>query len=321
MNKEGLPSDLFESLLNQVDTGVLLLDGDDTIVYWNRFMASHSQVGVGKVVGSNLFDVFPDLPRSLLRRKLTLVRNLRAPAFTGWRERRHIFPLADSRTFIGGDGRMAHNLSFLPVSDDQGSCRFVCILVYDTSEVAVREGELQDLNEELQRISSTDVLTGLRNRRDINQCLEIAESEARRYDRKFSLALLDVDHFKQINDTYGHAGGDEVLRYMGRTLRDCLRTPDVPARFGGEEFLIFLPNSDSAAAHLVGDRIRARIEADQVDSGQELLQFTVSIGTAEWSNTLKDFDALIGMADAALYYAKENGRNRVVAYESIPEAG
>lgn len=317
MASEDMPDYLFRYVAEQLDTGILILDRDDTIIYRNRFMASHSRAGSGATVGQNLFDAFPELPMALLKRKLALVRKLGTPAFTSWRERPEPFALAHGRTFTGGDGRMKQNLSILPIADAAGEFRYACIAAYDVSEIAAQDTLLREANEQLKALSNTDLLTGLCNRREMERLLHHAEVESRRYGQTFSVLMIDVDFFKRVNDTQGHAAGDEALRFMGRLLTSQLRGPDTAARFGGEEFLVCLPLARVDEAMKTAERLRAAVESAWVASPPHSFQITVSIGVAEWSDRLEGYLALIDQADKALYRAKEDGRNRCVRADGV----
>ena len=156
-----------------------------------------------------------------------------------------------------------------------------------------------------------DPLTGCYNRR---QFQELAMKEIRRawrYDSQFCLMMMDIDHFKRVNDTYGHAFGDEVLKMMARVCKQTLRETDIFARFGGEEFIVLLTNTDLAGGTIVAERVRQNIEQCGVTlSTGDIFHFTVSVGVVG-SNASDDLDELIKRADSALYMAKENGRNQV----------
>lgn len=167
----------------------------------------------------------------------------------------------------------------------------------------------------LQHESITDALTGTKNRRYFDQrlCEEVAHSL--RYKLSLSLLLLDVDHFKKINDTYGHTIGDEVLVNLSKLVMEMVRDSDVVARYGGEEIVIITPSTDREEAELLAERLRATIEKTTmatIDATQEVVQVTVSIGVCSLGLIVQDKEALIEEADRALYLAKNQGRNRVV---------
>ena len=171
---------------------------------------------------------------------------------------------------------------------------------------------LLESNHRLEELSLTDSLTSLRNRRAFDERLTDAFEHSRRYERPLSLVLLDIDHFKPINDTHGHDGGDEVLRAVAQRIATCTRQTDFVARIGGEEFAVVLPETPLFEAMQFAEKIRARIAATPVDAGAgRTVRATVSLGVANalhsrMSGKLELFQA----ADQALYRAKANGRNR-----------
>ncbi|MDX2074740.1 MAG: diguanylate cyclase [Alphaproteobacteria bacterium] len=177
--------------------------------------------------------------------------------------------------------------------------------------------EIDKLRQNLQQVTSEaqrDGLTGLFNRRTFERMLEeyMATMQEQRAD--LCLIMLDVDHFKKFNDTYGHLLGDEVLKIVARTLTDSLKGRDVVARFGGEEFVVVLPSTPMDGAMRVADAIRLSIankELKRKDTGQNFGQITVSLGISRYRHGVDDIPALIKRADEALYESKRLGRNRV----------
>jgi len=166
-------------------------------------------------------------------------------------------------------------------------------------------------NRRLDELGRTDALTGLANRR---QCLSLVESELarhRRNSRPAVLVILDVDHFKDINDRYGHPIGDEVLCTVARVLREASRKSDSVARYGGDEFVMMLPEPTLRGAEEASRRVRAKLEGVAFERAADL-RFTVSLGVAE-AQAKMDVDAWVRQADAALYRAKLAGRNRFEA--------
>lgn len=174
---------------------------------------------------------------------------------------------------------------------------------------------LRTQNEELERLSMTDALTSLHNRRYVMDVFEKEILRAARHKRDVSVLMLDVDKFKQYNDTWGHQAGDEVLAGMGTVLIDATRESDVPARYGGEEFIVVLPDTDLEGAVGAAERIRTRLDKE-VFEGRKV---TVSIGAAAFPLHGDSPTDLIAAADVALYAAKEGGRDRVVAAEAPTE--
>ncbi len=167
---------------------------------------------------------------------------------------------------------------------------------------------LEATNADLEAQSCTDPLTGLSNRRNLEERLDEEVVRARRNGGELSLLMLDVDRFKSYNDTFGHPAGDEVIRRVGRILRENSRRSDIVARYGGEEFVVVLTNTDAECAIVLAERFRKMIE----DARWEHAPITISIGLSGLSGGIRSGGTLIEEADRALYAAKESGRNRVV---------
>jgi len=185
-----------------------------------------------------------------------------------------------------------------------------------TLALTIRHTALVD---ELRESSTHDELTGLANRRLLATRLEREIARARRYDTDLALLMLDIDHFKQLNDRFGHPVGDAVLRDIAQVLEEGVRTVDTVARAGGEEFVVLLPRTDGDAASRVADKLRARIAAHDVDELDGKARITISLGVAVL-DAGETADALLARADRALYDAKEAGRDRVVLRLSRPAA-
>jgi diguanylate cyclase len=181
--------------------------------------------------------------------------------------------------------------------------------------------QVQRANQELKALSVTDGLTGLPNHTAWEQAVEREFARARRYAQPAAVLMLDLDHFKAVNDTHGHAAGDAVLRAAGAVLRQLLRALDVPGRYGGEEFGVLLPATDLAGAATIAERIRARLDARPlVGVGAGGLRVTASIGCAALHAADASAEAWIARADRALYRAKAAGRNRCESDAPAPRS-
>lgn len=174
----------------------------------------------------------------------------------------------------------------------------------------IKEIELKAVLAQAHEIKNTDVLTYLPNRRKIIVDLQEEVIRSTRYGVPLSISLIDIDHFKQINDTYGHLIGDDVLRNLAARLSGQIRSPDTLGRYGGEEFLIVLPNSESKAAVEQASRLCQYIRAMQVESNDHSLSITISIGIAQYRHGLENWEQFLHRADMALYKAKDNGRDQ-----------
>ena len=173
--------------------------------------------------------------------------------------------------------------------------------------VQARTLELVEKNNELEILAVTDKLTGLANRRKLDQVLDEELIRARRYGVEFSIAIMDIDHFKRVNDRHGHAAGDRVLEATARILLQCTRDADLAARMGGEEFVLVCRHSGLDNCRLVAEKIRETIEGHEFS---DLGRITVSFGVATFEQD-DSIASLLGRADAAVYRAKAGGRNRV----------
>jgi len=179
----------------------------------------------------------------------------------------------------------------------------------------VRDMTMQkELEAELRRAADTDALTGLANRHRFSRVADAEARRAMRYGHGLAVIVCDIDHFKSVNDTYGHAGGDLALKVFAQTTSECLRQPiDLLGRVGGEEFAVILPETDLSGAKRVAERIRSAVEQVQVDHDGRTFGFTVSLGVSLFKDGETSPEAAMKRADEALYRAKKNGRNRVEA--------
>ena len=181
-------------------------------------------------------------------------------------------------------------------------------------EVRERTKDLEQANQKLDLISKTDELTGLPNRRDMNETIANEVGRVQRTHKPFCFIFIDIDHFKNINDTYGHACGDLILKSVAQTVRTLLRKYDVFARYGGEEFLTLLPETDLEGAAVVAERFRKKIEQMTVRYADFTIKVTITLGVSRYDERL-GADRSIQMADKALYRGKESGRNQVIVWE------
>ena len=213
-------------------------------------------------------------------------------------------PEAQLFTFLNGAGRW---LAWLALAGLAVAGLAIIILI---TRLHGRREQLIRLNTELARLAGIDPLTGLRNRRAIGEYLHDALSAARRHDHVLSVLVVDIDHFKTINDTLGHRSGDAVLEHAARVLDGALRTEDAIGRWGGEEFLVVLPSTDEEGALRTTERLREALAHDQPEEARShQLPVTITIGVAEWRH--EEMDELVSRADSALYLGKAAGRDNV----------
>lgn len=180
------------------------------------------------------------------------------------------------------------------------------------ARVAERTQALADANAELNQLARRDALTGLPNRRAADERLAGEVARHRRSQQPLTLLVIDIDHFKRVNDTHGHAVGDTVLAQVAQVLQRTLRATDFVARTGGEEFLVLLPETDEGGGLLAADKLRQAVQAQAIEAVGHV---TISLGMTSRAQTFRDAAAATHAADVALYAAKRSGRNRVVAFE------
>jgi two-component system cell cycle response regulator len=174
---------------------------------------------------------------------------------------------------------------------------------------------LRDNVQQSMELAVTDPLTGLYNRRYMESHADSLVERAAARGKPLSVLIIDIDHFKAVNDTHGHNAGDDVLREFSDRLRSCIRGIDLACRYGGEEFVVVMPDTDLGVANKVAERIRRRVAAEPfpIERGSRSVEVTISIGLAGRIGPQDKAALIMKRADAALYLAKRNGRNRVVS--------
>jgi diguanylate cyclase (GGDEF)-like protein len=214
------------------------------------------------------------------------------------------------------DGQPFGSICVMDVQENHYSARYERLLT-QFQEIINLHLALLFQQHELKERTRRDSLTGACTRREFFETGRSELKRARRYGHSLCMLILDFDHFKTINDRFGHAGGDAVLRNLSRRIMDSLRASDRYYRFGGEEFVIMLPHSEIEDALLVAERIRVLVENRTVDHGDHVIDVTVSIGISRLEGAGESLDDLVAKADRALYSAKEQGRNRIEVYERL----
>ena len=305
---------LAETVVKWVDVGIFVLDKNFEVKLWNNFMAHHSGRAAEDIIGKNLFDSFPELPKPWFTKKINSVFLLNNFAFISWENRPYLFRFAHNRPITGGVDHMYQNCMLLPLKAEQGKPEAVCVMVFDATDTAIAQNLLKEALESISEISNRDGLTGVYNRRYLENTLNMEFERTRRYGGTFSLILFDLDFFKKVNDTYGHLGGDRVLMDVADRLKERVRASDIVGRYGGEEFMVILPETNLEGAVQFAEGIRQLVEWEPVIFEDKNIPVTISMGVTEFNGSMSTYSNMTHQADVALYASKAAGRNCVTAY-------
>jgi diguanylate cyclase (GGDEF)-like protein/PAS domain S-box-containing protein len=290
-----------EAWLNALMTGVtdyalMSLDAGGRVEAWNESIARVTGHAERAVTGRE-FSLFYSTGAITGDR---VADRLREADASGWS--------LDNGWCLRADGsRFWANTMIAPLARDEdmpAGEQGYALIVRDISDK-------REAGDTLLRASACDFLTGIANRRTFFEAAELELERWRRFPRPLSVVAIDADFFKNINDTWGHAAGDDVLRNLARTLAENVREIDVVARLGGEEFAALLPSTDLAGAIRLAERFRGAVESQRVRHGDAEIGYTVSIGIASMEAGVSGVDQLLKLADDALYAAKRAGRNRI----------
>ncbi len=308
----------FIQIVQSLNLGIMILDRDLCVVYWNRWLEEHSRLKSEDVVGKKITDLFPELEGKGFSWKTKTVFKMGNFEFFSQQLHSYLIPLQLSRYFTGGFEYMQQNATLSPLRGKDRQVEYVCVSIEDTTDAVMYRERLEQAKKEVEIMSLTDQLTELPNRRYLMDTLEREIAKHTRYEQPLSVAILDIDYFKKINDSYGHICGDSVLQNLAKIFPQILRDYDFAARYGGEEFCLLLTNTMLEGAQIVMDRLRKAVEAEVFHYENHDINLTVSIGiSSNESSSKMTTDRLLDMADEALYKAKSGGRNRCVCY--IPE--
>ena len=314
---DGVLDRIFESLMKVVEcdsANVMLYDASDDIAHMVRSVGYAERCGqqAARRISTQYLSENKLLQRMLKTRLPVAVRDVTAePEWTSERGMDWVRSYAAAPIFARDELVGFLNIESASVGRFQGKHAVQMRALADQAAAAIANARLA---ERLKQLAITDALTGVFNRHGLTQIAEREIFRARRSGRPVAVAVVDVDHFKIVNDRYGHTVGDKVLTAVAECCQENVRSLDVVARLGGDEFVLFLPDTDGEHARVVAERIRERVESDPplCYSGDARVGVSVCIGIAAQAGPGVDLDALLTAADHALYAAKEAGRNRVV---------
>ncbi|RLV60928.1 diguanylate cyclase [Parashewanella curva] len=302
-------------LVQTVDVGIVVINSDYEIKLWNGFMENHSGTAPSELLDKNLFHAFPELDANWLKQKIESVFLLKNRSFISWEQRPYVFKFKNYRPITGRAEHMYQNVTLQPLLSPTGKVTSISIIIYDVTDMAIKKLQLNQANQILERLSQTDELTQLQNRRQWQQCLEREFERFTRYQSPASLVMLDIDHFKAVNDNYGHQMGDTVIQRVAHTITQTLRETDCAGRYGGEEFGVILAGTSAEDALHFTERLRKSVETLTFTTDDEqTFSVSISLGICTINDNIRDISHLISLADKALYRAKLSGRNRSVIY-------
>lgn len=302
----------YSQITNILRQGLIVLDRNLRIVLWNRWMEEQSRLSCNDVLGKLISDLYPELLKKGFFWKIRNVFELGNYAFFSQKLHGYLFPFPATR-FLGSDiQQMQQNVAVAPLRSSNGIIDYVCISIVDNTDAVIYRERLESVSRRIEEMSRLDYLTRLPNRRHLFERLEAELSRQKRTEVPLSLAMVDIDFFKMINDTYGHLCGDRILVQLADQLRLALRKYDFVGRYGGEEFCIVLPECRLDDAFQCMERLRASVNQTTFTYDETSVDVTVSIGiTSTEGLEFISTDTLLQQADKYLYEAKKSGRNRI----------
>lgn len=296
----------YHQIFNTINLGLVVLDRELRVTAWNRWMELHSGIPAEKVLGQPACNLFPTLRDSSFIRIVKSVFAFGNYASYSQKLHKYLFPMKNTHGSSALFPLMQQNCTFGPLRNDNKEVTAVYISVHDVTDFVVYEHKLIQM-------AKIDSLTGIYNRRYLDGRLTEELERSRRHGNPLSILMLDIDHFKEINDTHGHLCGDYTLRKISELLQQTVRTSDILGRYGGEEFCCVLPETPFEQAVVLAERCCKQIAANQLSCTDHQVRVTVSIGvTSQYRDD--SLDSIIKRADDALYEAKKAGRNRVCSY-------
>ncbi|MCW8327906.1 diguanylate cyclase [Photobacterium sp. SDRW27] len=301
-------------VMDNIDAGVVIIDKDHTVWAWNTFMQAYSGITTEQIMGKNLFAAVDGLPVEWLKNKIASTFKLRMRSFSCWEDRPSIFNFSNFSPVTGGSALMYQNMTLTPLKSLNGELTHICLTITDVSDIAKNKTHLRESNEQLTHLSMTDRLTQLYNRGHWEACLAEEFDRCKQTNVPSTLVMFDIDHFKKVNDTFGHVVGDGVIREVSSLLRRAKRHSDIAGRYGGEEFGVILPGTTAELGLYFTERLRGRVQESSVAVDIRSVTVTISLGVCEWAPWMRNYEQWLELSDHALYQSKKNGRNQTTVY-------
>lgn len=298
-------------IFNTINNGILILNEDLNIKAWNRWLAVHTHLNLEDVLDKNLCELFPSIDEKRLKRKIKSVLVTNTSSFYSVDPHRYLIKIELSNITNPIYDSMQQDVTIAPYIKEE---KLVALYIYDKTVLCETNAKLEKLNKDLRELSYKDPMTGAYNRRYFFEESAKLLSLATRDQRDSCIIILDIDKFKDFNDSYGHDVGDEVIIQLAHLLKNHVRNSDIVARFGGEEFVVFLYNTDLYNATHIAETIREDIQKVNIKVASDIINFTASFGVAKFYKELdnNNIEHTITRADKCLYIAKNKGRNRVI---------
>lgn len=302
-----------ERILNTIGIGLIVLDADQAVRLWNGWVERHSGVPASTAVGKHISEAFTELPSRAILSAITNTLNYGLPVVLSNALHRSPLPLFQQSEQESEQKRIPQSITITLIDTEFGD-RNCLIQISDSTTSIKREKILRTHSEMLKREATTDALTGIYNRRFFDEHYKMALGHSVRHNVPLSTFMVDIDYFKEYNDNYGHVAGDKALIQVATALRkQLMRATDVLARFGGEEFVLMLPNMAADSAMQFAEKLRDAVWNLNIPHIHSRVsqRITTSIGFSTYfRHPDADPNCLLKCADAALYEAKKAGRNQ-----------
>lgn len=287
-----MESDL--NIFDSIENGIFILDAEKNVKIWNLWLEVNTKIKSSDIIGKKLQDFFPEVESKNIDRKIKTALSLRTPVFMSCNIDKYLIEIPLNKMRKSIFTHMQQNVEISLYKDD-----LLIFVIYDQTPLL----EAQEL---IKIQATTDQLTGAYNRIKFSEVIKHEISKARRYNSHLSLIIFDIDHFKKVNDNYGHLVGDNVLKSLSSIVQSLIRTSDLFARWGGEEFILLVSETCLDGAYTLAEKIRTKVESYNFEGVDRV---TISLGVCQFSKGDSE-DDLIKSADDALYRAKNSGRNR-----------
>ena len=297
-------------IFETINNGIIILDEDLNILAWNKWLEVRTNKKSSEMIGKNICKEFDYINENKLKRKIKSVLVTNNASFYSINPHKFLIDIKVNTIVNKVFESMQQDITIVPYDIEK---KLVCLYIYDNTKLCEINYKLEELNDKLKELSNCDPLTNVYNRRYFSEISNKMLSLTTRNSHDLGIIILDIDKFKNINDTYGHGLGDKVIIALAQNLKEIVRDSDIVSRFGGEEFVILMYNINLENAQNVAEKIRQHIEAIEIIDNDLTLRFTVSLGVALYDEAIdnKNLEYTLKRADKALYMAKQNGRNQV----------